>query len=227
MRRRVRPELLDTLPPGDRRAMRSRQDLLRINTLMGNKGIMARALQQAWSGPTPRRLIELGSGDGNFLLAVAKKIAPDWPEAEVLLLDRQESISPKTLAAFEAVGWRAESVIANVFDWPKPDADVVVANLFLHHFERDRLTALLRRTSQRTKLFVALEPRRALWPLFCSRLLWAVGCNDVTRHDAAVSVRAGFDGAELSGLWPDKKGWTLTERPAGAFGHLFVARRRD
>jgi hypothetical protein len=57
-------------------------------------------------------------------------------------------------------------------------------------------------------------------------LLWAIGCNSVTRHDALVSVRAGFSGDELSALWPDKKNWQLTERRAGPFSHLFIAQRK-
>jgi len=60
--------------------------------------------------------------------------------------------------------------------------------------------------------------------LFCSRLLWAIGCNDVTRHDAVASVCAGFSGRELSALWPDKQNWRLTEQRTGAFSHLFIAR---
>ena len=76
-------------------------------------------------------------------------------------------------------------------------------------------------------LFVAVEPRRAVWPMFCSRLLWTIGCNSVTRHDAVVSVRAGFFGNELSMLWTDKKNWQLTEQSAGPFSHLFIARRFD
>ena len=70
-----------------------------------------------------------------------------------------------------------------------------------------------------------IEPRRAAWPLFCCRWLWVIGCNAVTRHDARVSVRAGFSGRELSVLWPDKTNWQLDERHASLFSHLFVARK--
>ncbi len=45
MKRRVTGELLDELPPADPRAVRSREDLLRVNGWMGNQGIMARALR--------------------------------------------------------------------------------------------------------------------------------------------------------------------------------------
>jgi hypothetical protein len=47
----------------------------------------------------------------------------------------------------------------------------------------------------------------------------------VTRHDAAISVRAGFSGGELSSAWPVAPGWSLMERSAPPFSHLFVARR--
>jgi hypothetical protein len=40
-----------------------------------------------------------------------------------------------------------------------------------------------------------------------------------------LSVRAGFSGNELSALWPADGGWQLTERRAGHFSHLFIARR--
>lgn len=115
--------------------------------------------------------------------------------------------------------------MTDVFDWPQTSATVVVTNLFLHHFEAEQLAALLRLISTRAKLFIALEPRRSRWPLFCSRLLWAIGCNAVTRHDAAVSVHAGFSGRELSALWPAKSKWQLEEKSVGAFSHLFIARK--
>ena len=141
------------------------------------------------------------------------------------LLDLQKSVLPETLAAFAAAGWRAEAVVADVFDWPAGPVEIVVANLFLHHFDNAHLETLLRRIADRARLFVALEPHRAFWPLFCSRFLGIIGCNIVTRHDAVVSVRAGFSGRELSALWPADGAWQLTEQPAGLFSHLFVAQR--
>jgi hypothetical protein len=102
--------------------------------------------------------------------------------------------------------------------------DAVIANLFLHHFENARLAELLRGIARIARVFIAVEPRRSPWALAFSRQLWAIGCNRVTRHDAPVSVRAGFAGNELSRLWPVEAKWKLEERPAGCFSHLFVAR---
>lgn len=225
MKRLVQPELLDALPPADARAIRSRRDLQRVNAWMRHHALMAQALMNNLDGSMPRQITELGAGDGKFSLRVAQKVSSRWPDTKVALLDLQKNVSNETLAAFNALGWHADAVVADVFDWPEPFGGVVVANLFLHHFENERLAELLQNISERATLFVALEPRRASWPLFCSRLLWAIGCNAVTRHDAVVSVRAGFSGNELSALWPDKTGWQLIEQSAGLFSHLFIARR--
>ena len=229
MKRTVEIELLDTLPPGDPRAAGSRRDLRRLNTWMRNHATMIYALQTGLNGHTPKQITELGAGDGNFLLRVAQKTSSRWPNVNATLLDRQKVVTPQTLASFASLGWRAEAVVADVFDWPQTPApaEIVIINEVLHHFEDARLAGLFRVIAGRTRLFIAIEPSRAFWPLFCSRLLWAVGCNAVTRHDAAVSVRAGFSGDELSALWPDKKNWQLTEHRTGFFSHLFVARRLD
>src|SRR3989442_156554 len=78
----------------------------------------------------------------------------------------------------------------------------------------------------RTRLFIACEPRRSQAALLASRALGLLGCGRETRHDAVVSVRAGFQGRELSAAWPIITGWELEERPSGPFGHLFMARHR-
>jgi len=227
VKRIVQPELLDTLPSNDPRAVHSRRDLHRLNCWMRNHAVMADALQKALTRHTPGQITELGAGDGHFLLRVAQKISPGWPDVNAILLDRQNNVTPATLAAFAKLSWHAETIVADVFDWSQTSAagGVVIANLFLHHFEGVRLVELLQLISQRAKLFIAIEPRRASWPLFCSRLLWAIRCNEVTRQDAVASVRAGFSGYELSAFWPDKQNWRLTEDRTGAFSHLFVARR--
>lgn len=229
MNRIVQPEWLDELPPDDPRARWSRRDLRRVNTWMRNHVIMAGALQAGANGRMPRRIVEFGAGDGNLLLCVARKLSPHWRNTQVTLIDRAKNVSAETLTSFASLGWHVESVEADVFDW-LPTAvglDVVTTNLFLHHFEAARLREFFDALASRVRLLVAIEPRRAPWPLFVCRLIWLIGCNSVTRHDAKISVRAGFSGSELSALWPADKNWQLTERRSGLFSHLFVARRLD
>ncbi len=226
MKRIVQPELLDALPPDDARASRARRDLSRVNRWMHNHSIMAAALKNNLPS-APGQITELGAGDGNFLLRVAKKMSPHWPGANATLLDRQKVVTPETVAAFAKLGWHVKALVADVFDWlPSGDTnEVVIANLFLHHFEDTQLSGLFRKISQNCRLFIAVEPNRFAFPSLVRPLLWIIGCNDVTRHDAVVSIRAGFVGREISALWPDQTNWPLTERRAGPFSHLFIARR--
>jgi hypothetical protein len=224
MPRRVEPEWLDELPADAPRARRARRDLRRINLCMLQTLIMARLLLRHARQP-PRTILDLGAGDGTFMLGVARRLAARWRGVTVLLLDRQDIVGSRTREAFAALQWQVETISADVLHAELPRADVITANLFVHHFRDGDLAALLARAASRTPLFVACEPRRGAWPLFCAKLCWAIGCNDVSRHDAAASVRAGFRGHELSLLWPDRERWHLHERAAGLFSHCFVARQ--
>ena len=227
--RQVQREWLDELPADDPRAVQSRRDLARVNTWMMQPGIMARALLAHYGQGAPRAILDLGSGDGTFMLRVAALLAPRWRNVSVTMLDQQDIVDPSTRRGFDALGWSCKTITGDLFgalsEGQLPDADVITANLFLHHFTELQLTPMLVRLAPLAPLFVACEPRRGAWPLFASRLLWAIGCNDVTRHDAVLSVAAGFSGRELSALWPEAGPWQLDEHAARLFTHLFVARR--
>ena len=152
----------------------------------------------------------------------------DAREVEAILVDQKDIVTEAKRAEFAESHWRARSVEADVFDWLRatPPVDAIVANLFLHHFEPPRLAEMLALAATRARVFVACEPLRCAFALNGARLLGLVGCNDVSRHDAVVSVRAGFRGAEISALWPDAGSWSLDEGARGLFSHLFVAARR-
>jgi len=256
VQRVVQSEWLDELPPEDAGAVQSRRDLRRLNFLMGHVGMMTRALAGPWGRQKVRSIVELGAGDGTFLLKLARQLerleagrlliramgnAGAWlawrgriPRLEsiptkAVLVDRQKLVRTVIREKFGRLGWRVEIVKADVFDWlaePRlATGTMMVANLFLHHFAEETLRSLLLHISARSDFFVACEPRRSAFALSASRKLGVIGCNAVTRHDAVVSVQAGFVDRELSALWPATPGWQLEEREAGMFSHCFVARR--
>jgi hypothetical protein len=229
--RHMEPEWLDELPQSDPRAIRSRRDLRRINSWMLQPAIMARALRTHWNTRTPRTILDLGAGDGSFMLRVAARLAPAWQDVRVILLDRQDLVSEATRAEFGSLRWHAEPFTADVLDAVESgglaDIDIVTVNLFLHHLSAAQLEQLFVHMARLTRLFVACEPRRAGVAVIASRLVGMIGCNDVSRHDAVASVRAGFVDSELCALWPNDCGWRLRERLAGPFTHCFVAQRDD
>ena len=239
MTRCVEPEWLDELPATDRRAIQSRRDLRRLNSVMGHARFIANALRAYpnWNG----RIIDLGGGDGQFLLKVARSLGKR--DVEALLIDRMDLVATATGREFESLGWRLTIKVGDVFEVlaemperarvtrpseprlsePKQDS-AIMSNLFLHHFDDTRLRRLLGLQSERAGIVIACEPRRSAMALAASRLVGLLGCNAVTRHDAIASVRAGFTNPDLTALWSDAANWSIQERPLGLFSHGFICR---
>ena len=230
--RRVTPEILDELPASDPRAQRSRADLRRINRIMAAVTWLKRGLNRVAAART-RGVVELGAGDGTLALRLARSLGNAWIGTHLTLLDLEPSVAQKTADAIRACGWTLEVVGADALDWlaarRRERVGVVFANLFVHHLEATRLTGLLGGIAARADAFVCCEPRRSRFALAGSKLLGLIGCNDVTRHDAVVSVHAGFRDDEIGVAWRAAvaDGWTLSEAAAGPFSHLFVARRDE
>lgn len=210
------PEPLDDLPEDDPQAMRSRRDLRRIHGAMGTRSILLHALQDMSALRrigAPLRILELGAGDGSLMLGVARALAPTWAPVHLTLLGAQPLVTQDTIARYADLGWTAIASVLDVFEWADGPAgahrhgkrhapwDLIVTNLFLHHFEGAQLAGLLRSIADRSDRFLACEPRRA-W-------LRLVG---------------GFRGSELTALWPDVGDtWEVQEYPAGLFSHCFRA----
>lgn len=186
MQRRVEPELLDHLPADDPAAMRSRRELRLINAIMGNHRWLAhevrRGIQPGW------RVLELGAGDGAFgARLVAAGICEPRQLAGIDLAPR-----PGTWPAEAA--WMQGDVSADAL----PEAEIVVANLFLHHFEPGALAQLGARLPAKCRILLANEPARRRLHLAQGALLSVLALlSRVTRHDMRISIRAGFLGDEL------------------------------
>jgi hypothetical protein len=237
----VTAEILDGLPQSDPAAAHSRRDLRRIHRIMGTGSLIARTLRAATGigrSDAPVRILELGAGDGHLMLDVARRVHRQWPNVELTLLDRLDLVEKSTLMAYSALGWRVRPLAVDVLDWMAGRTvaghglnagsrwDLIIANLFLHHFDAARLSALLAAVEARSTRFMANEPRRSWLAGAGSRWVGAIGANAVTRTDAVLSVAAGFRATEMSVLWPVRSGhWKLTERATGLFGQQLLAER--
>ncbi len=230
MRRDVKTEMLDVLPPDDLEATKSRRDLRRLNWLMGHARILGRLLEEALPARVPARIVEFGAGDGGVMLSLARRFARRWPNVQVILVDKCNVVTDETRDAFSKSGWQLRVVEADIFEWVAlagQRADAIICNLFLHHFTDERLVWLFDACTRRTDVFVAAEPHRAEVSRALSRFAGLIGCGPVTRHDIVLSVQAGFAEHELSALWPADGGWILRENAAGLFTHIFLAVRQD
>lgn len=182
--RHIEPELLDHASPAEVAA--NLGDLRRINRYCGGLPTLRSALR-----PLLRpglRILDVGAASGDHAAAL--------PGARVVSLD----LSPVHLR--HATGDR---VAADAFALPfAPGSfDIVMANLFLHHFEDAAIVTLLRQFARVATAGIVindLERSRLAWS-FLPLTAPLFGWHPITLHDGPVSVAAGFRPAELAGLF--------------------------
>lgn len=215
MRHRVlQPELLDTLPPDHPDAVRARQEMLQVNGIMGNHRWIQRMLCR--HGESGWRVTEVGAGDGALSLRLR---AAGLCRAEDL---HAMDLAPRPHQWPAAARWTQGDVLAHDL----PDSEVLLANLFLHHFTEDQLRKLGARISPATRLIVAAEPARLWIHTVLGRLFCALAeLNHVQRHDMQASIRAGFRGDELRSALGLGIEWNVGVRMHPLGGYRFLAWR--
>ena len=198
--------------------------------VMGNAAKVAHLLESKIRTTPPTKIIDLGTGDGVFLLRLIEHLPKLPRKIELILLDQSEAVEKFVFEKLRGMGFALRLETSDAREWlknlPEEKGTWVIANLFLHHFTDDQLRDAFAILSAKADLICACEPRRANLPLAASHLLWFIGANAVTRHDAVVSVKAGFTDHELSSLWPAGSDWQLHETRAGWSSHGFLATRK-
>jgi hypothetical protein len=186
MERTLRPELLDSLPVDHPDALHNRRDLRLINQLAGNHRWMLRTLsRRLLPGETA---LEVGAGTGELGLQLNQaRLGTDgldlWPRPSAWPAERTWHVGD--LRAFA--------------DYDRYAA--VCGNLIFHQFSDVDLALLGAKLRKNVRIIAACEPARrrssqVLYGLFGPLL----GANHVSRHDAHVSIAAGFRGNELARL---------------------------
>ncbi|HVW22074.1 MAG TPA: hypothetical protein VHC86_12745 [Opitutaceae bacterium] len=213
MERVLVPELLDSLPHEDPAALHSRRDLRKINRLMRTEPWFVATLGARLR--PGERVLELGAGMGELgRRLIAAGIRVDG-------LDRR----PRPADWPPERGWHEVDLLE--FDGLGA-YDAVIANLMLHHFSAGQLAILGRRLREGPRLVCACEPARSRVNQIWFRILGPfLGINYVTRHDAHVSIAAGFRGEELPrALGLAGLGWEARCRVGIFGGYRMVAERR-
>ena len=206
--RKLTPELLDHLPHDDPGAIRSRQDLRRINAFMGNDSWILRNIPSE----TPH-ITEIGAGDGHLL----GKIHKLFPTAPLTAYD----LTPKPDALTDTVEWIRGDILENP---PSPRGGTLIANLILHHFTDSQLGQLASWIASFDQIIVN-EPLRSPLPRHMGSLAHPF-IHPITRHDMRVSIEAGFVAKELPAvLRLTGKGFAIRETSTWRGSQRMVASR--
>ena len=211
MRRELQPELLDSLPPDHPDALHNRRDLRLTNQLMGNHRWLIRTLPVLLRPGEP--VLELGAGTGELGARLA---------AKGVVIDGLD-LWPRPVSWPAARAWYRTDLLA--FDGYDHYA-AIIGNLIFHQFTPADLAAIGRKLQRTARVIVACEPRRRrLSQVLFARLAPLLGANQVSLHDAHVSIAAGFCDRELPqmlGLEPESWDCHCTITALGAYQMIAV-----
>jgi 2-polyprenyl-3-methyl-5-hydroxy-6-metoxy-1,4-benzoquinol methylase len=176
-------------------------DLWRINRWLGGVSGCLHLLDRyfARSGARHACILDVGAGDSRLAAHLQSELARSNRIVQFVALDRRIS----HLRNGNRSPGKISQVAAEIFQLPfaAERFDVVICNLFLHHFSEDEAVELLRRLAgiaSRAVLINDLE--RNLLPYVFIRLAWPFARSRITRHDAAASVRQAYTKEELADL---------------------------
>lgn len=208
MLRQVIPEILDSLSAEDPAAIRSRKDLRRLNFVMGNDRWI-RSIITKHTEPASKGILEIGAGEGDLL----KTLASLGPVHGLDLLTGPDD---------SGLTWHQ----ADLMDLEElPKGGILIANLFLHHFEDEALKKI-GSLCRPFEVLVFSEPLRSRRILNLSRCITPL-VGSVTRHDMPVSIRAGFTMGEIpDSLGLNKTDWHLEESKTALGAIRLVARKK-
>jgi 2-polyprenyl-3-methyl-5-hydroxy-6-metoxy-1,4-benzoquinol methylase len=188
-KRSIKPELLDHASPAEAEA--NLHDLVKLNEKFGGHAAIRRMIEPVLPGAERFSLLDVGAASGD----TARLLARMYPKASIVSLD----CNPTNLAAAPQ-----PKLIGDAFLLPfRPSSfDYVLCSLFLHHFQDDQVTELLRSFYRlaRSGLFVCDLERHVLPFLFLPLTGFLFRWNPITLHDGPISVRASFRPTELARL---------------------------
>jgi SAM-dependent methyltransferase len=184
-------------------------DLETVSRLPFQLGPLARAVERigrsaaAQTGADerdaePLRLVELGAGTGRIGLRIAERLARAGRRVELLSTD----ISPAMLPAPRDGPVVVRAARLDAVSDPLPAADVIFANLLIHHLSDPDAASLLRKMRESARLGGAVfDLDRNPFAFHFLRLffpLWAR--SPLSPADALISVQQAFRVEELRAL---------------------------
>ena len=201
MRRVPSQEWLDDDLGTPEEIRQSFDDLWRINRWLGGVSGCLRLLERYFArcGSRRARILDVGSGDSRLASHLQSELARRNRSVEFVALDRRLS----HLRNGNHSSGKPLRVAAGVFNFPfaENSFDVVLCNLFLHHFSGDEAVELLRRLAAIASDAVLINDLdRRLLPFIFIQVAWPFARSRITRHDGAASVRQSYTKDELAAL---------------------------
>lgn len=201
MRRTPTVELLDHDLGTPQEIGQSLDDLWRINRWLGGVSSSQLLLSRFFerTGLKRARILEVAAGDARLAGHLRLELMRHGLLTEYFVLDRRWS----HLRLGDPVALGLRPVVADVFELPfqEESFDVVMCNLFFHHFSGDAaLKLLLRLASMARQAVLINDLERGVLPYLFIRFAYPFARSRLTRNDGPASVQQAYTREELRAL---------------------------
>ncbi len=204
-RRAHEAEQLDNLHMSGEILHQTLDELSRINRLIGNTALVCRAvldMAQAQAG-RPVRIVDLGCGGGDVLLAIAKTMRAQGIPAQLLGIEgnpHSVAYARQRAGDLPELRFETQDILGDAF--VMPECDIAVSSHFLYHFSDQRLGAFLeanRACVHRGWVISELHRSAVSYQLF--RLIGPLlGLRPITRADGLLAIRRAFRRDDLEAI---------------------------
>ncbi|MFD2552413.1 methyltransferase domain-containing protein [Bizionia sediminis] len=176
--------------------------LANINKWLGGNAVTLNALKSLLANypkNRPLTIIDLGCGGGDILRRIAKYGQKEGYTFQLIGVDaNKEAVvyAQQLSEAYPNISYVACNILSEQFD--ALEYDIVLATLFLHHFENEQITKLLTKLTQKAKLGIIINDlHRHAWAYYLFKIVCIPIKNQMIIDDGLTSILRGFKRKEL------------------------------
>ena len=190
-------EILDDFNLKGHDLSRNLRELQKVNTLLGGYNIVKEGvikICQKCHIKQPMHIVDVGCGGGDTLRMLAR-----WGKAQKLNLrlsgiDANENaiaFARQASKAFPQIDFRHLNIFSPEFR--TMEYDIVMFNLFIHHFEEEKIIAFLKVCKEKKATILINDLHRSVIAYYLFRLASKMfNFSRISRHDGLLSIRKGF-----------------------------------
>lgn len=181
-------------------------ELTRINRLIGNTSAVCKAVLRMIpkDALAPIRIIDLGCGGGDILIAVGNYLHKHKVPATLLGLEgnpHSVAYAQKQATTMASVRFQTADILSPAFQCP--DCDIVISSHFLYHFSDEALGNFLHDNRSYVRIgWIISELQRSVLSYRMFQLLSPFfGLNPISRADGLLAIRRAFHRRDLESIF--------------------------
>lgn len=220
-------EIMDSMYFGGKEMQKLLNDIAFVNRKLGGNRITIKGLNQLLKKHDLKEItiLDVGCGDGDSLRKMIKYLENQGVKVLGIGVDFNENIleeAEQKSKSLENIQFNNIDVLENPKDIPS--ADIVVFNLFLHHFQDDEIVFLLNEISSKIRIgLIVNDLKRSRIAFFLFKLFSFFFLKTKTAsYDGLVSVARGFRKSELKELSQEIKNQKSSISYHWAFRYLWI-----